>query len=323
LKRVLILHTGGTLGMEGSPLHPGTFSAHLLDRVPELAELAEVEVRIVCNLDSSDLGPVHWETLARIVAQEREEWDGFVVIHGTDTMAFTASALAITLRGLDRPVVLTGAQRPLAAVRTDARRNLTDAVAVATEPIPEVTICFDGVLLRGCRAVKDDARSYRAFASPGVPPLATLGTDIALGPHIHWVIGPFRCNPVFDPSVELVFVLPQLSPKRLDRRLKDPSLRGVVLAALGAGTLPNNGVVDVIEEAVQRGIEVLVVTQWGGRTHLPLYENSRALVQAGATEGGAMRISAALPKLMHALAAYSDPEARRRFLQTDIAGEYK
>ena len=323
MKRVLILHTGGTLGMEGSPLQPGAFGARLLDHVPELSRLASVDVRIVCNLDSSDIGHRQWQALARIIAAERTDWDGFVVIHGTDTMAFTAGALAMTLRGLDRPVILTGAQRPLAALRNDARRNLADAVAVATQPIPEVTICFDGLLLRGCRAIKDDARSYRAFASPGVPPLATLGTDIALGPHIYWVMGPFHCNPVFNPAVDLIYVLPQLSPERLDHRLQDPSLQGVVLAALGSGTLPSNGVIDVVSRAVERGVEVLVVTQWGGRTNLALYENSRPLLDAGATDGGAMRIPAAVPKLMHGLAAFTDANARRRYLQTDIAGEYR
>ncbi|MEM6930718.1 MAG: asparaginase, partial [Myxococcota bacterium] len=115
MKRVLILHTGGTLGMEGSPLQPGRFSAELLEHVPELELLAEVDVRIVCNLDSSDLGPPQWQALARIISTERADWDGFVIIHGTDTMAYTAAALAMTLRGLDRPVILTGAQRPLTA----------------------------------------------------------------------------------------------------------------------------------------------------------------------------------------------------------------
>ncbi len=323
MKRVLILHTGGTLGMEGSPLHPGSFNAELLEHVPELDRLADLDVRIVCNLDSSDIGHPQWQALARIISTERVDWDGFVIIHGTDTMAYTAAALAMTLRGLDRPVILTGAQRPLTAVRTDARRNLNDAIAVATQPIPEVAICFDGLLLRGCRAIKDDARSYRAFASPGVPPLATLGTDIALGPHIHWVMGPFRCRPVFDSAIDLVYVMPQLSPARLEHRLQDPSLRGVVLAALGAGTLPNNGVVEVVAAAIQRGLEVVVVTQWGGRTNLGLYQNSKPLLDAGATDGGAMRIPAAVPKLMHALAAFDEPQERRRFLQTDIAGEYR
>lgn len=322
MKRVLLLHTGGTLGMTGSPLHPGTSGSRLLDHVPELGDLATLDVRIVCNLDSSDLGPPQWQALARIIAAEREDWDGFVIVHGTDTMAYTASALAMTLRGLDRPVILTGAQRPLSVTRSDAQRNLVDAVAVATQSIPEVAICFDGLLFRGCRAVKGDARSYRAFASPGVPPLATLGTDIALGPHIRGVTSPFRCHPVFDPAVDVVYLLPQLAPKRLDRRLQDPSLRGVVLAAFGAGTLPNNGLVDVVRRAVRRGIQVLVVTQWGGRTDLALYENSRALLETGATEGGAMRIPAAVPKLMHALSAFDDAEARRQYLQTDIAGEY-
>src|SRR5262249_17502793 len=150
------------LGMHGSPLSPGTYSQKLTERVPELSHLAELEIRIVCNLDSSDVGPEDWSTIARAVDEGRDGVGGVVILHGTDTMAFTASALAFALVNLDRPVVLTGAQRPLAAHRTDARRNLVDAVELATCDIPEVGICFDGLLLRGCRSVKSDARSYHA-----------------------------------------------------------------------------------------------------------------------------------------------------------------
>src|SRR5947209_12021327 len=131
MKRVLILHTGGTLGMSArrpSALQPDTYAHEILSRVPELAALAKIETRILCNLDSSDVGPEEWAALATEVAAARGRHDGVVIVHGTDTMAFTASALSFALTGLDLPVVLTGSQRPLGEIRTDARRNLVDAV---------------------------------------------------------------------------------------------------------------------------------------------------------------------------------------------------
>lgn len=322
-KRVLLLHTGGTLGMIGSPLEPGAFQHALGQQVPELARLASIDTHIACNLDSSDVGPEEWVDLAGVIAARRADYDGFVVVHGTDTMAYTASALAFALQGLDRPVVLTGAQRPLAALRTDARRNLTDAVSLATQPIPEVGICFDGLLLRGCRATKSDARSYRAFDSPGVEPLARLGFDVDIARHVRVPSGPFTCDPRFDPRVMVVHVAPGLEPELLERLLDDPRLRGVVLVAFGVGTVPGRlrAVAPVIQHAIDRGIDVVVVTHWGGIVDLGLYKNSLALQDAGAVGGGKMRIEAAVAKLMHALATVPDRDARRRYLERDVAGE--
>jgi L-asparaginase len=307
--------------MTGSPLEPGAYAARLLDHVPELGRIAEIEPAIICNLDSSDLGPAQWEALARAIAGERERFDGFVIVHGTDTMAYTASALAFVLSGLDKPVILTGAQRPLAALRTDARRNLADAVELATCDIPEVAICFDGMLLRGCRAVKSDARHYRAFESPGVEPLARLGTDVDIGRHVRLPDRPFRCDPRFDPAVDVVWVVPGLDATRLAHRLAEPGLRGVVLAAFGVGTVPQDGIAPVVAKAVSRGLEVLVVTQWGGVVQLGAYRNSEVLREAGAIDGGAMRLEAAVPKLMAALARFADRAERRAFLLEDLAGE--
>ncbi|MEZ4236021.1 MAG: asparaginase [Myxococcota bacterium] len=320
-RRVCLLHTGGTLGMSGSPLEPGAYAARLLDRVPELGQIAAIEPRIVCNLDSSDLGPAEWTALATAIAAERERFDGFVVVHGTDTMAFTAAALAFALEGLDRPVILTGAQRPLAAVRTDAHRNLIDAVELATCGVPEVGICFDGLLLRGCRAVKADPRHYRAFSSPGVAPLAHLGTDVDLAGHGRRPTGPFRCDPRFDPAVTAVWVVPGTSGASVAHQLAAPHLRGVVLAAFGVGTVPDDGTARAVADAVDRGVEVVVTTQWGGVVDLGLYRNSQRLREAGAIDGGQMRIEAAVPKLMHALAVLPDREARAAYLLRDVAGE--
>ncbi|HKA90697.1 MAG TPA: asparaginase domain-containing protein [Haliangiales bacterium] len=323
-RRVLLLHLGGTLGMEGTPLVPAAYSQRLGERVPELGQIAELETRILYNLDSSDVGPVECATLARAIDAGRAGADGFVVVHGTDTMAFTAAALAFALPGLDRPVVLTGAQRPLVALRSDARRNLADAVELATHDIPEVGICFDGLLLRGTRAVKADARTYHAFESPGVEPLARLGLDVDVGAHVRRPAVPFRCDPRFDDRVAVVYVTPGLDPAWIEGLLAAPAPpRGIVLAALGVGTVPSGTrpLAPVVRAAVDTGVDVVVVTQRGGTVELALYENSRVLADAGAISGGAMRIEAAVPKLMHALAAFDDRAERRRWLETDAAGE--
>lgn len=322
-KRVLLLHTGGTLGMIGSPLEPGLFAAVLGDRVPELAKIAQVDTRIVCNLDSSDLGPEEWQALATTIADCRTSYDGFVVVHGTDTMAYTASALAFALRGLDRPVILTGAQRPLAALRTDARRNLTDAVELATCDIPEVGICFDGLLLRGCRAAKSDARHYRAFESPGIEPIAKLGFDVDVADHVRRPREPFSCDPRFDAGIAVLHITPGLDPLVLERMLDDADLHGLVLIAFGVGTVPSERrpLAPVIKRAVDRGVDVLVATSWGGIVDLGLYKNSLALRDAGAIAGGKMRVEAAVAKLMHALATVPDRAQRRIYLETDVAGE--
>lgn len=325
MPRVLILHTGGTLGMRGDPLAPGDYLDGLTREVPEIARLADVETRVVCNLDSSDVGPEEWCKLARTIAAERTDWDGFVIVHGTDTMAYTASALAFALEGLDRPVVLTGAQRPLAAVRTDARRNLADAVDIATRPIPEVTICFDGLLLRGCRAHKRHMHDYRGFDSPGCEPLARLGIDVRTAPHVRTAAAPFVAHTALEPRVLCIQVTPGLPADAVDAAIQSGSVRGVVLVAFGVGTVPDEKAAHALAPRIERwtreGVDVLVLTQSGGWVDLPLYRNSERLALAGAIPGGSMTLEAGTTKLMHALGRFTDPGTRRAWLQRNVAGE--
>lgn len=321
-RRVLLLHTGGTLGMEGSPLEPGDYASTLDARVPELRALAQIETEIVCNLDSSDVGPDEWAELARRIDAARDRVDGFVIVHGTDTLAFTAAALSFALENVGKPVVLTGAQRPLRALRTDARRNLQDAVELATRGIPEVGICFDGLFLRGCRAVKLDAFSYRAFASPGMPPLARMGVDVDVTAHLRRGRGAYRFDPRFDDRVATVYVHPGVSASGV-AALARTDVRGVVLAAFGVGTIPTRdpALGAAIRQLREADIDVLVVTQHGGRVNLGAYRNSATLREAGAISGGSMRVEAAVPKLMHALAVFDDPDQRRAYIERDVAGE--
>ena len=337
---MLVLHTGGTLGMAprqhpptgpraAAPLAPDHLQRTLLEQVPELSALAEVSVRVLFHLDSSDLGPPEWAVLAEHIAAARDEgWDGVVVIHGTDTMAWTASALSYALRGLDRPVVLTGSQRPLGEVRTDARRNLIDAVDLATRDLPEVGICFDGELLRGNRATKGDAFSYAAFSSPGCAPLARMGIDVEIAYHVRPPSLPFACVPRFDPRVAVVWATPGMPPDQLDRLLSagdGDAPRSVVLAAFGTGNVPHRvrPLAPSVRRAVDAGATVLVVSQARqGAIDLGLYESGAALADAGALSGGGMGLEAATVKLMHALALHpEDPAARARLLLEDLAGE--
>ena len=325
MSRVLIVHTGGTLGMTGTPLEPSAYADALTERLPELSKLAELETRIPFNLDSSDIGPDHWSELAELIAAERDDYDGFVVVHGTDTMAYTAGALAFALRGLDAPVILTGAQRPLAALRTDARRNLADAVELATCEVPEVAVCFDGLLFRGCRTTKANVRDYRGFESPGCEPLARLGVDIEFADHIRTPEAEFHCESQFDSHVSVVHVHPGLEPSLLEAMLEsDAAPRGIVLAAYGVGTIPTESrpLAPVLRRAIDAATDVLVVTQSSGKIDLGLYENSLTLRDAGAIPGGEMLVEAAVTKLMHALAAFEERGERRAYLTRNVAGEF-
>ncbi len=329
MPRVLILHTGGTLGMTGDPSHgepltPGDYSNHLLEQVPELGDIADVDSRVVCNLDSSDIGPVHWKDLATTVAREYRKFDGFVIIHGTDTMSYSASALTFALEGLSKPVIFTGAQRPLAAIRTDARRNLLDAVELAPRDIPEVGVCFDGLLLRGCRSTKSNAHDYRAFDSPGCEPLARLGVDIQISQHLRWPGMPFRCDARFDPHVLSVQLTPGFQAGLLKSILRaESSLKGIVLSVFGVGTVPtlDSKLSDVLCEANERGVVVVATTPSSGRIDFGQYLNSRPLLDAQVIPGGSMQMEAATTKLMHALAVSSSEEELRMYMEWNVAGE--
>ncbi|WP_158542327.1 asparaginase [Lujinxingia litoralis] len=323
MPRVLILHTGGTLGMSGSPLYPDAYATRLTEAVPELEALADIETRIIFNLDSSDMGPEHWAVLASEIDASRDDFDGFVIVHGTDTMAYSAAALSFALMNLGKPVILTGAQRPLGALRTDARRNLADAVELATRQIPEVGICFDGILVRGTRATKSHANDYRAFDSPGTEPIARLGVDIELSEGLRPVAGAYTFRPAFDPAVMMMHVTPGLRPELFEPVIASGALRGLVLAAYGMGTIPARepDMTAFVRRAVASGVEVLVITQAAGRIDLGLYENSRRLADAGAIGGGGLHGEAAVTKMMHALANFEAREERRAYLQSDVAGE--
>jgi L-asparaginase len=333
--RLLLIHTGGTMMMRGgdpAPLAPDVYTQDLVTELPVLRKIAEIETRILFNLDSSDIQPHHWVELAATVHEALPRYDGVVVVHGTDTMAYTASALAFLLPGLDRAVVLTGSQSPLVNVRTDARTNLVDACHLATLRIPEVGIAFNSRFLRGCRATKLDAWGMSAFGSPSCPPLAELGLGVHIAPH---VLPPRPAAP-FDPRIEqhvlAVRTFPGLEPRLLQGALT-AGVRGMVIEAFGAGNVPRleNSLIPVLESARGRDVPVVIVSQSPrGAVDLTRYEGGVAAARAGAIGAGDMTCEAALTKLMVSLGRARDGSddagggrirAAREAFATALAGE--
>lgn len=327
MKRVLLIHTGGTLGMRGRKPHalkPGAFLDTLKTRVPELFELADVELELFSNIDSSEMQPEAWSLLAKTLHARLPKLDGAVITHGTDTLAWTASALSFMLPNLDKPVVVTGAQRPLAEVRTDARLNLIDAVTSALQGPREVSVCFDSHLYRGNRVRKVSAGEYDAFDSPNCPPLGVLGVDIrfekGLTPK-----GRRTLEAEVDPRVFLLKVFPGLDPKVVMPIL--PHVRGLVVEAHGSGNFPispqsGRSLLPLFKEARRRDVAVVVVSQaHRNGVDLSLYEAGQAALDQGAVNGGDMTASAAVVKLMHGLSSFGPGSALRAYISRNVAGE--
>jgi L-asparaginase len=325
MKNILLVHTGGTLGMSGrrpDALKPGSFFRTVRERVPELTKLAHIEFELFSNVDSSEMQPEAWSALARRLYERLPQFDGCVITHGTDTLADTASALSFMLVNPPCPVVLTGAQRPLGEIRTDARLNLIDAVTSALHGPKEVTVCFDSHLFRGNRVRKVSIAEYDAFDSPNYPVLGVLGVDAQFAPGLERH-GKFKVADALESGVFLLRLFPGLDPEIPLSVL--PRVKGVVVEAFGAGNFPLRGprsLKPFFVEAQARGVPVLVVSQaHRNGVDLALYESGSVARQAGAIGGGDMTVSAAVTKLMHGLAHQRKGDALRRYLERDVAGE--
>jgi L-asparaginase len=331
---LFVLYTGGTFGMgmhdDGSlvPLDLRQLGAHLpfLRRLP----LGLTVATFVDPLDSSAMSDSDWLDIADAIVAHAPGHAGVVVLHGTDTMAYSASALSFLLDGIDIPIVLTGAQRPVTALRSDGRENLVTALAIAAghltgaELVPEVTIFFSDLLLRGNRAVKVHADSYHGFASPNHPPLATAGVSMDFKPSLIRApgAGPIRRTGGMSAAVSALRLHPGIDGYVVDAVLSRPGLRGVVLEAYGAGNGPTDGwFLDPLRSAVDRGVTVVVTTQCrAGGVVGGLYATGSALLATGAVSGGDMTFEAALTKLM-VLTDRHGPDDVRRLMQEDLAGE--
>jgi L-asparaginase len=323
-RRVCFLATGGTLGMRQhgpGPLAPSAVAEDVLAYVRGLEREVDVEVEQVCNLDSSDMGSEHWLRLGGRIVERYAEFDGFVILHGTDTMAYTACALSFSLRSLGKPVVLTGAQRPLASVRTDARANIVHAALCAAMDIPEVAISFGPWLFRGNRATKTSVQSYEAFESPGLGPLVELGVDVRRPTPCLHPSGELDYRAQFSGDIALLSVVPGTAPSVIDAAV-EAGARGLVLRGFGAGNVPQRGWPDAIRSATDAGVLVAMRTQCTrGTVDLGAYAGGRAAADAGAVGTGAMTVEASTVKLMHLLGLGLAGDDLRSAYAAEIAGE--
>ena len=322
-ERVLLVHTGGTLGMAslGTALSPGPSVALILEQVPELAEVAELRLTVALNRDSATMEPEHILGLARLIREQSSDCDGIVLIHGTDTMAYTASVLGFLLADLGKPVVLTGSQRPLAYVRSDARSNLVDAVTLAARKVPEVGICFGDNWLRGVAVDKLSVHRYQAFETPNLPPLAELGLHIQIHPHA----GVFERRVPGGLGRVLESALAVYAPfPGMPWLLPCEGTRGVLIQAYGAGNLPMErpDLQALLDHCRARAIPVVITSfcPWGG-VDLATYEMGRLAADRGAISGGLHTRWAALAKLGLVLGAGGSLEDVKRAFGLSWAGE--
>lgn len=323
--KILLLHTGGTLGMapsgEPTALAPGSFLDLLLEQVPELRRLADLKVEVPFNCDSATLEPARVLALAAFIRERAAAFDGFVLIHGTDTMAFTASVLGFLLADLGKPVVLTGSQRPLAFVRSDARSNLINAVDLACRGVAEVGIAFGSHWLRGVASDKRSVGRFEAFHSPNLEPLAELGVDVWMGEEASRFERRVPAGLGGTLEMDILVLTPHPG---MAWRLAPEGTRAVLIQAFGAGNLPmgREDLKAFLADARARALPVVVTSQCeDGGVDLGAYELGRALEAAGAIPGGLHTRWAALAKLGLLLGADRSLEEVQAAFAASWAGE--
>lgn len=334
---VLLIYTGGTIGMIQNPetgaLENFNFN-HLLKHVPELKKFNYhiSTYQFEPPIDSSDMEPQAWAKLVKIISYNYDLYDGFVILHGTDTMAFTASALSFMLENLSKPVILTGSQLPIGMLRTDGKENLITAIEIAAAKIdgkaavPEVCIFFENHLMRGNRTSKINAENFNAFRSFNYPPLAKAGIHIKYEPSR--ILKPDESLPLkphylFDTNVVILNLFPGIQENIVSAVLHAPGLKAVVLKTFGSGNAPQKEwFIQALKDATSRGIIIVNVTQCtSGAVQMERYGTGLQLLQAGVISGYDSTLESAITKLMFLLGhGFSNKEIRFRMTKS-LAGE--
>ena len=335
---ILIIYTGGTIGMIENPethtLQPFDFT-HLIDNVPKIKMLDYKIENIQFNppIDSSDMNPRYWMDIAHAIENNYDHFDGFVVLHGTDTMAYTASALSFMFENLHKPVIITGSQLPIGEVRTDGEENLITALQIAAATdindapmVQEVAILFENYLWRGNRSTKMSADNFNAFKSNNYPPLAKIGLGIHFSEDalMRAVIKrPLKVRYELDTNVMFLDLNPGISEEILRHQLGTPGIKGIVLKTFGAGNAPTaQWFTDAIREAVDRGIVIVNVTQFvNGGVHSILYVSGDRLAATGVISGHDMTSEAAITKMMYLFGLGLEAAEVRKYLECSLCGE--
>ncbi len=335
---VMLIYTGGTIGMNRNPrtgaLEPFNFE-HLLSNVPELKQVRTniATYQFTPPIDSSDMSPKLWIDLAHIIANNYNRYDGFVILHGTDTMAYTASALSYMLENLTKPVILTGSQLPIGQLRTDGRENLITSIEIATAKrhdgtamVPEVGIYFNGHLMRGNRTTKQSADNFNAFESFNYPHLADAGVNIDY--HAHRMLQPDYAKPMtphfqLDCNVIVFTVFPGIREDIVRRIIETPSLRSIVMRTYGSGNAPQvTWLIKALEYATSHGKVVVNISQcMAGCVEMGRYDTGYQLKSAGVISGYDSTVESAVTKLMYLQARYTDNHQVRNYMTRDIRGE--
>lgn len=333
---VLIIYTGGTIGMEhdaSGALVALNFN-QIVKRAPSLKSL-DLNLTVISfpnPIDSSNVSVTDWKDLGYIIYENHEQYDGFVVLHGTDTMAYTASALSFMLHGLNKPVIFTGAQLPISAIRSDARPNLVTALEIASSKkdgravVPEVCIYFDYQLMRGNRTFKKRSSQFAAFGCENYPVLAKAGINITYNePAIRPFVdsGAVVLKNDFCTDVLILKIFPSLQESHMRHVLSTPGLKGVILETYGSGNAPTEAwFLQCLEEAIAKGIVIYNVSQLiGGIVLHGRYETSKYLDEIGVVSGGDITREAAITKLMFLLGTETHATSVKKKLKSSLCGE--
>lgn len=334
---ILIIYTGGTLGMsydEKGSLIPFNFGK-VVEKIPSL-EFLNLRLTVISfpePIDSSNVLPSHWQNIAYIIDQNYDSYDGFVIIHGTDTMAYSASALSFMLEGLSKPVIFTGAQLPIEMARTDARENLATALEISAEKtadgqplVKEVCIFFNHILLRGNRSKKVQSTHFDAFESENYPNLAEAGIKIEYNFSALKQVenkSKLRVQNQISSNVALLKIFPGINEEFVNAVINTKGLKGLVLETFGSGNTPTYPwFLACLKRAIDRGIIIFNVSQCnGGHVLQGKYETSSALEKMGVLSGMDISAEAAITKMMYLFGKYSDIEMVKKSLQISIAGE--
>lgn len=335
--KILMIYTGGTIGMvediDSKALHPFDFS-QITEEIPELKKL-NCEIKTIAfdvPIDSSDISPKHWNKLANLIAENYTQYDGFLILHGTDTMAYTASALSYMLEGLNKPVILTGSQLPIGVLRTDGKENLLTAIEIAGDKdargkpmVGEVAIYFEYKLLRGNRAHKSSTMHFDAFHSPNFRDLAEAGVTIEYKNHHLKPFGDGNINVVELKSQDIFIlpVFPGMPQSQVESVLRSPDNWAILLITFGAGNVPMvPWFLNAIEAAVANEKVIANVTQCiKGRVNMELYANGRKLQDLGVISGVDITSEAALTKLMYLKEKNLTLEELKQQFETPLRGE--